>query len=100
MEPSNFFILDNCTVHAKGDNIGLKNALRELYNITLVMLPPYLPELNPTELVFRTLLMRLRSEQARYKSLDAADFFDAIKNKLEQIKYEEVMSFYHQCKYL
>ena len=39
LEPGNFFILDNCTVHAKGDNIGLKNALRELYNITLVMFP-------------------------------------------------------------
>ena len=81
LEEGDFFVLDNCTVHSQGDNIGLKNALCELYRITLIMLPPYSPELNPTELVFRTLLMRLRSERARYNCLFAADFVQAITKK-------------------
>ena len=41
----------------------------------MITLPPYHPDYNPTEFVFRSLLKRIRSEQARYTSLNADDFW-------------------------
>ena len=49
-----FFIVDNCSIHTQGDNIGLVDALRDMYGVTLLTLPPYLPEFNPTEFGFNT----------------------------------------------
>ena len=93
------FIVDNCTVHFQGDNEGLENALWEMHGINMVFLPPYHPELNPTELVFHTLLERLKSEKARYNSLNAYDFLDAIVNCLNNIDVLDVINFYTECGY-
>ena len=70
-----FFVVDDCSIHTQGDNIGLTDALWNLHGVTLLTLPPYSPEFNPTEYVFNTLKQRLTSERARYKALDAANFF-------------------------
>ena len=89
-----FFILDNCTVHTKGDNLGLTQALWDLHKICLILLPPYTPELNPTELVFRTLVMRLIAENRRYNCLNAEVFVDAINKTLAKIGLEEIEGYY------
>ena len=93
------FIVDNCTVHFQGDNEGLEEALWDIHGINMVFLPPYHPELNPTELVFHTLLERLKSEKARYMSLDAYDFMDAIVKCLNNIDCLDVINFYTECGY-
>lgn len=93
------FVVDNCTVHFQGDNEGMEDALWELHGINMVFLPPYHPELNPTELVFHTLLERLKSEKARYKSLDAYDFVDAIVKVIKNIDSLDVINFYKECGY-
>ena len=100
LQQGDYFILDNCTVHTQGDNIGLKQALWDQHNVWLILLPPYSPELNPTELVFRTLVMRLLAENRRYNCLDANDFVDAIDKTLGQIGLAEIASYYHDCTYL
>ena len=94
------FVVDNCTVHNKGDNIGLEGALHDVHGVQLIMLPPYHPDFNPTELVFNTLLQRLNSEKARYNSIDAEDFLDAIKNTLNNIDLLDVINFYKHQGYL
>ena len=78
LQTGDIFVVDNCSIHYQGDNIGLPDALWELYGIRFFALPPYFPEFNPTELVFNALLQRLMSEQSRYKALDATDFKEAI----------------------
>ena len=94
------FILDNCSVHVKGDNLGLAEHLLNEEGILLLTLPPYHPELNPTELVFNTLLQRLKSKRARYNSLDAEDFLDAICIELSSISLGDVAEFFVKCGYL
>ena len=70
-----------------------------MHGINMVFLPPYHPELNPTELVFHTLVERLKSEKARYNSLNAYNFLDAIINCLNNIDVLDVINFYTECGY-
>ena len=93
------FVIDNCSVHVKGDNIGLQHALMSKFGILLLPLPPYHPELNPTKLVFNTLLMRLRSASSRYTAVNAMDFGMMIKMVLDQITMLDVIAFYQFCGY-
>ena len=100
LQEGDFFVVDNCTVHNKGDNVGLEDALWDLHCIQLLLLPPYTPELNPTELVFCSLLMKLISKNRCYNSIDAYDFVDAIAQKLDEISdLNEVERFYQKCTY-
>ena len=48
LAPGGVFIVDNCTIHLKGTNEFIIDALWNHHNILLVPLPPYTPELNPT----------------------------------------------------
>ena len=73
--------------------MGLPDALWDLYKIRFIALPPYSPELNPTELVFNCLTQRLKAERARYKSIDAADFKDAIELELGNFDLLDVVRF-------
>ena len=100
LAPGDYFIVDNCSIHNQGDNIGLPDALWDFYGIRFVALPPYLPEFNPTELVFNALLQRLKSERARYKALDAADFKNAIKLEMKSFDLLDVIRMYKSCGYL
>ena len=73
------FVVDNCTIHVFGNNVGIQDALFNVHGILMITLPPYHREFNPTELVYNTLLQRLSGERARYNCLDANEFLDAIK---------------------
>ena len=93
------FVVDNCTVHVQGDNVGLKETLLEEFGVLMVNLPPYSPELNPTELVFNTLLQRLASVQARYNTVTEMDFFRAIEWAMNGFTLIDVHAFYNHCGY-
>ena len=54
-------VVDNCTIHNQAENAYLQEVLLMEQGILMITLPPYFAELNPTELVFRALLMRLRA---------------------------------------
>ena len=100
LRSGDFFIVDNCSIHTQGDNIGLADALWNLHGITLLTLPPYSPEFNPTEFVFNTLKQRLTSERARYKALDAANFLEAIINKMHNFDLLDIVMFYKSQGYI
>ena len=100
LQQGDIFVVDNCSIHYQGDNIGLPDALWNLYQIRFIALPPYSPEFNPTELVFNCLQQRLKAERARYKAIDAADFLDAIKLELDNFDLLDVVRFYKKCGYL
>ena len=100
LQPDDFFVVNNCTIHYQGDNVGLPQALWDLYQIRLIALPPYSPEYNSTELVFNCLQQRLKAERARYKAIDAEDFLDAIKIELSSFDRLDIIRFYQKCRYL
>ena len=61
MVEGGLFFVDNYIVHAMRNTIGPKETLLEEFVILMLNLLPYSQELNPTELVFNTLLQRLTS---------------------------------------
>ena len=90
------FVIDNCTIHVKGDNEALQQILWEDHGILMITLPPYHPELNPTELVFSTLVSRMRSQRARVGS---NDFLGDVNRTLDAISRRDVISFFQECGY-
>ena len=102
------FILDNCTIHIYGDNVGTQEYLFDEYGILMVSLPPYHPDFNPTELIFNTLLQRLSSIRARYKcwkiptndTMRANTFLDCITFQLNNFTRDDIMSFYRKQGYI
>ena len=65
-------VCDNASIHEKGYNVDLADYLwnipglgREPLYILLLPLPTQSPELNPIELVWNTLVMRIRGVQRR-----------------------------------
>ena len=46
LERGDIFIVDNCSIHCKGDNVGLHQSLFSDYRILMITLPPYHPDLS------------------------------------------------------
>ena len=73
----------------------------------MIPLPPYHPDLNPTELVFQTLLQRLASLRARYKCwaltgneiVRETTFIGCIEFVLDSFSRETVLNFYRKLGY-
>ena len=99
LQKGDVFVVDNCTIHMQGSNIGLQETLFEDFGILMIPLPPYHPDFNPTELIFNTLISRLRSQRARFNSLDAGDFLDAITLEMMNFDKFNVKQMYLHCGY-
>ena len=87
-------VVGNCSVHMKGDNGVLQDPLLHKLGVPMVPLPPYWYELNPTELVFQTLLARLRSDRVRYNSKSNTEFYDSIIKEMMQCSYDDAIALY------
>ena len=76
--PGHILICDNATIHLTQENRTLAELLWEQYKILVLNLPPYLPELNPIELVFQLLGQRLCHSNARYLlyQMQSENFFN------------------------
>lgn len=61
-------VLDNAAIHFKGDNCGLEDWLWDEHRISVLPLPTRSPELNPQELIWRSLTMKIRSTRVSSKS--------------------------------
>ena len=55
---------------------------------------PYHPDLNPTELVFQTMLQRLASLHVRYNAYTEQFFVDEIIAMMNSFKLCDVLSFF------
>ena len=99
LERGDIFVVDNCSVHMKGDNGALQDQLLEGLGVLMIALPPYWCELNPTELVFSTLLARLSSERARYNSSSNDKFYNCIVDEMYDFSIDDTMSFFIKCGY-
>ena len=93
------FVVDNCSVHMKGDNGALQDQLLEGLGVLMVALPPYWCELNPTELVFQTLLARLTAKRARYNSSSNDVFYNCIVDEMYHFSIDDCISFFKKCRY-
>ena len=85
------FIVDNFTIYSQGNNIGLEETLMDMLVITLLRLPAYHPEFNPTELVFQLLFQQMRSNRARYGALSEAVFKLQIINEMSSFNLLDIV---------
>jgi transposase len=91
-----------------GDNSETQEYLLHEYGIPMIPLPPYHPDLNPTELVFQTLLQHLASLRARYKCwaltgneiVRVTTFIGCIEFVLDSFSQETVSNFYRKIGYV
>ena len=73
-----------------GKNKSLQSVLLRECGIIMIPLPPYCPQLNPTELVFRTLIKRLRSLRCRSENSSEMNWLAEVRNTLSEISYRDV----------
>ena len=93
------FVIDNCTIHMQGVNKYLQESLFNTMGILMIPLPPYHPELNPTELVFNTLIQRLRSEESRSSSGSNIEFLHKVECEMLAFTRRDAKAFYRKCGY-
>lgn len=93
------FVVDNCTIHFSGDCELLSSYLWNIWGIRMVSIPAYVPELNPTELVFHALVERLKSNASRFTSQTNQHFLFKIAEILDTIQNEDVLRFFSHCGY-
>ena len=98
LEMGDIFVVDNCSIHLHGENIGIQEELFVTHGVLKITLPPYRPELNSIELVSNTLLQHLRRSRAKYNFF-VDDFIDVITIFLDKIDHNDVISFYNNCDY-
>ena len=95
--PNDVLVLDNAAIHSKGDNDGLEDWLWENHRISVVYLPTRAPELNPIELVWRSLTMKIRATRVSSKTHAAAD---AAAQILSEMTHRSIRATYRECKYI
>ena len=93
LQRGDIFLVNNCTIHKKGNNVRLQKELFFGHGILMITLPPYHPNFNLTELLFNTLLQRLSSQRARYNYLFTSNFLHAIHKAMIFFELEDVISF-------
>ena len=89
------FIFDNVRFHVEGGPSLLVQAFLNILGVQLYSLPPYSPELNPTELVFSFLKRCLE-----YKHDFQDPIHAAIGDCLDQLKPHHINKFYAHRNYL
>lgn len=90
-------IVDYCSIHVKGDNIGIHNSRYEEHRVFMLTLPPYHSDYNPTELVSQLFLARLISDGARYNITNTENLKDAIEIEMSNFNLSGTISFYQHC---
>ena len=98
LKPGDYLILNNATIHIYRESRGLYNLLKRC-GVTLISLPTRVPELNPIELVWNSLVQRLRA-----LSLVSAGGQDCVVQETEiilnAITHSEVAKYYSKCSYI
>jgi transposase len=91
LAPGDIVVMDNLGSHKVE---GVREAI-EAQGARLLYLPPYSPDLNPTELAFSKLKRLLRSAAAR----TVGALWDAIGNLLDRFSPEECTDYLRHCGY-
>ena len=91
-------VLDNASIHTGGVNSTLEDWLWDQFEIALMLLPPRSPELNPIELVWNTLVQRLKCFPLPVLyEIGSHSCAVASLKILEEISHEEVERYYKKC---
>lgn len=87
-----YLVLDNAAVHAGYDSSFVLLDLLEVFEVKLVFLPTYSPELNPCELVFNVMKRFIRDMRDQQANIP-----EEVKEAIARITTEHMESFYQHC---
>jgi len=92
LNDGDILIVDNAAVHVSSDYLFRIKLIMHVWNIKLIFLPSYSPELNPIELVFAQVKKHLRTYRTGVNSLkeDIAAAFRSVSNN-------NIKSYYEHC---
>ena len=91
-------VLDNAAIHVGGNNSDLQDYLWRSQGVLLLLLPARAPEWNPIELVWNTLVQRLkRIPLSILRGINRHAAAVAAKEVLSGISHEDVWGFYRHC---
>jgi hypothetical protein len=92
LNQGDILVLDNAAIHAGLESYPLLSAFLSSIEISLVFLPAYSPELNPSELVFGFSKNYLNKYRKSHQPLDLSVIF-----AFSKISTEMVLGFYKHC---
>ena len=92
LSPGDIVVLDNCSTHKAN---GVLNSIYEV-GTSVIFLPPYSPDFNPIELMFSKLKTILR----KLKPRNSDQLFEAMKQGLDSVTYENIVGWFSRCGYL
>ena len=97
LKRGDILVVDNCTIHIQAENKHLQEVLLMEHGILMITLPPYFAELNPTELVIRALLLKLRA--IRCKNSRDIKLLHEVRKVLNDMSYRSIKSHFKECRY-
>eukprot|EP00611_Tribonema_gayanum_P025741 TRINITY_DN5953_c0_g1_i1.p2 TRINITY_DN5953_c0_g1~~TRINITY_DN5953_c0_g1_i1.p2 ORF type:complete len:166 (-),score=21.96 TRINITY_DN5953_c0_g1_i1:86-583(-) len=97
LRPGDTVVLDNAATHCGDTEVMLRYMLR-MFNVDLVYLPPYSPELNPIELAFAKVKYMLRYHLPACNT--RAQKVEAVYAAFQQLTHADVAGFYHHAGYV
>lgn len=92
LEPGDYLIVDNASIHGGSDSLDMLLSLLQQYQISLIYLPKYSPELNPCENVFSILKTHLRN----CRNNEIPIWLDVVIG-LGKVTYAKLVKFYDHC---
>ena len=99
LQRGDIFVVDNCSIHFMGDCQFMQQMLMEEAGVLMIPLAPYYAEFNPTELVFNTLVQRMKSTLARCGMFDPKLFKEEIILELRRFTHVDIARFFDHCGY-
>jgi transposase len=93
--PNSILVLDNASIHKAAAMLEYIRPLLQAYNIKMIYLPTYSPELNPCEKCFNQSKMYVRKNRKEDETVD--EFKDLIYESFEQITRENMRAYYDHC---
>lgn len=88
-------VLDNASIHKANDMLAYIGPLLAEYNITMMYLPTYSPELNPCEKCFNQAKMYVSKNRKDNETVD--EFKQLIIESFNRITRENMQAYYDHC---
>jgi len=86
-----YLVMDNASIHTAYTSSKVLKDVLEIFQVTLIFLPAYSPELNPCELVFNVIKQYIRNRDVQDNTLE--NVYKAVSS----ITVDHMVSFYRHC---
>ncbi len=102
LRTGDFLVMDNAAIHHYKEASVLEYVLMEKCGVVIIFLPTRSPELNPIELLWNTLVKRLRIEALNFVSAYFCSHraAHAAKAVMENFTHNDVRNVYRKQKYI